>query len=101
MVKLEGYVPLSIFETPNKDRVPQRVHLRPSSVQDLGEIFVDLCGAESMSVLCSKFIYHKLVQHVLDVLKVGHVSTSANNGVIAYGMKTLDIFESGKRAVRC
>jgi len=61
---------------------------------------MDLGRSKSMFILLGKFLDNEVVQQRLDVLEVGHVPGSAENGVVTDGMKTLDILESGEGAVR-
>lgn len=55
-----------------------------------------------MAVLCGKLVDDELVEDGLDVLKVGHVTACAEDGVIADGVETLDVLEACEGAVgRC
>jgi hypothetical protein len=91
---------LPILESPNKKRVPKRVHLRPPSIQNLCEVLVYLRRAQAVSILRGKFIDYKLVENVLDVLEVRHVTTCANDGMVANCVQTLDVLESCEGTIR-
>ena len=53
-----------------------------------------------MFVLLGKFLDDKIVQQRLDILEVGHVPGGTEDGVVANGVKTLNIPKSRERAVR-
>jgi len=53
-----------------------------------------------MLVLLGKFLDDEVVQQRLYVLEVGHVSGGTENGVVADGMKTLNVLESREGTVR-
>jgi len=61
---------------------------------------MDFSRPKSMLILLGKLLDDEVVQQRLDVLKVGHVSGSTENGVVTNGMKTLNIPEPRKRTVR-
>ena len=47
-----------------------------------------------MSILLSKFVDHKLVQHLLNILKVGDVASGTDDRVIPNRIQTFDILEA-------
>jgi hypothetical protein len=60
---------------------------------------VDLCGAESVSVLGGVFFDGEFVEEGLDVLEIGHVASGTDDGVVPDGMETLDVLEPGQRSI--
>lgn len=56
---------------------------------------MDFCRTERMAVLGSEFIDDELVQHSLDVLEIGHVASSSDDGGVSNRMETLNVFETG------
>jgi hypothetical protein len=52
---------------------------------------MDFTSTKRMIVLSRKFINDKLIKGGLDILKVGHVPASPNDGVLTDSMKTLHI----------
>ena len=56
--------------------------------------------AQAVSILRSEFVDYELVENGLDILEVGHVATSTNNGMVAHCVQTLNVLESCEGAVR-
>lgn len=54
-----------------------------------------------MVILLSTFLDVNLVKHLLDVLKVGHISAGSHDGVLADWMEALDVLEACEGAIRC
>lgn len=57
--------------------------------------------SEFVAVLLSAFLDFDFLKELLEVLKVGHVTTGSHDGVLADRVETLDVLEACKRAVRC
>lgn len=94
-----GNTPLAIFDTANKECVPKRIHLRAAGVHDLRKVFMDLPRAKIVPVVRRKLVDNKLIQHALDILEVGHVSTCAEHGIVSDRVQTLHILETSKGAI--
>lgn len=85
--------PLAVLHATDKQCIPQGIHLRPASIHHLGKILVYFCGPERVSILCAELVDHELIEHGLYVLEIRHVAASADDGVRAHGIETLDILE--------
>lgn len=61
---------------------------------------MDLGWSEGMLILFSKLLDHEVIQERLDVLKVGHIPRSTENGMVTDSVKALDISKPREGAVR-
>lgn len=52
-----------------------------------------------MAVLSSEVVDGKFIEDCLNVLEIRHIASSADDGVIANRVKTLNVLETGQGAV--
>jgi hypothetical protein len=61
---------------------------------------VHLGRAELVPVAGRELLDDELVEHALQILKVGHVAARAKRGVVADGLQPLDVLKARERSVR-
>lgn len=93
------HLPLPIFEPTDDEGIPERIHFCAAVVHDLREKLVYFHRTQLVSVICSDLLDRNIVEHSLNVLKIGHVSACADDGTITNGVETLHVLEAGERAV--
>jgi len=80
--------------------VPERVELGASAVKQLSEVAVEVCGIETGSVGgCVGLVEGEVDEMAVEILHIGNVAAEANDRGLGEGAESLDIGESGQRAV--
>lgn len=90
-----------VVETGDEQVVPERVELGAASIEELGEVAVQIRGGKAGLVGEGVGLVEREVCQVpIDVLHIGDIAAEADDGGTSEGGEALDVGEAGEGAVR-